>query len=180
MLSTHYLSIIYSNSLAVYYLSIIYFLSIYFLSRRQLQEDGQSLTKIVIQSHDLKLELVGTSDYETTGTFTMKYEVTRDGETRTEDVKLEVEYEKNRRLKVDVWRNGQFYGLAVKANIADLKGDLELKTPARTYKLTGRATIKGDWKVNVEGEVKGPMSFLMLLKKDYSEAKLELNHKNKK
>ena len=73
-----------------------------------------------------------------------------------------------------------YYSCDINGNIPDLKGNIEVKTPERNYNLKGRATIKGDWKVQVEGNVKGPMTFLMLMKKDYSEAKLELNHKGKK
>ena len=66
------------------------------------------------------------------------------------------------------------------ADVAELNGNILIKTPDRDYKLNGRAAIKGDWKVSIEGDVKGPLSFLMLMKKDYSEAKLELSHRNNK
>ena len=79
-----------------------------------------------------------------------------------------------------MWRNGKYYSVDVTGSIPDLKGNIDIKTPERNYDLDGRATIKGDWKIQVKGNVKGPMSFLMLMKKDYSEAKLELNHKGKK
>lgn len=79
-----------------------------------------------------------------------------------------------------MWRNGKYYSVDVTGSIPDLKGNIDIKTPERNYDLDGRATIKGDWKIQVKGNVKGPMSFLMLMKKDYSESKLELNHKGKK
>ena len=83
-------------------------------------------------------------------------------------------------MKFEVWRNGKYYSVDVTGSIPDLKGNIDIKTPERNYDLDGRATIKGDWKIQVKGNVKGPMSFLMLMKKDYSESKLELNHKGKK
>lgn len=79
-----------------------------------------------------------------------------------------------------MWRNGKYYSVDITGSIPDLKGNIDIKTPERNYDLDGRATIKGDWKIQVKGNVKGPMSFLMLMKKDYSESKLELNHKGKK
>ena len=83
-------------------------------------------------------------------------------------------------MKFDVWRNGKYYSVDITGSIADFKGKIEIKTPERNYDLDGRATIKGDWKIQVKGNVKGPVTFLVLMKKDYSEAKLELNHKGKK
>ena len=89
-------------------------------------------------------------------------------------------HNKNRQMKFEVWRNGRYYSVDINGNIAEFKGDIEIQTPERKYKLEGQATIKGDWKIKVTGNVKGPVNFLMLMKKDYSEAKLELNHKGKK
>ena len=72
------------------------------------------------------------------------------------------------------------YSVEVNMDVADLQADILVKTPDRDYNLKGRATIKGDWKILVEGDVRGAVSILMLVKKDYTEAKFELNHNNKK
>ena len=76
--------------------------------------------------------------------------------------------------------NGKKYQVKGSFNEEEKTGSLLIVTPERDYTLSGNVVEDGDVKINVEGNMMGPMSFVMIIKEDYREAKLELTHNKAK
>ena len=104
-----------------------------------------------------------------------------DNERTGDKIKIEVDIKQPKHVRMKIVKNGEtVFGIEANVNPVDFSWDLAIQTLGKEYKLQGRLAIKGDFKVNINGDVVGPVDFNMLLKKDYSESKLELAHKNKK
>ena len=98
-----------------------------------------------------------------------------------DNINMMVRIKKPRHVSMDIVKNGEIvFSVEANVNPADFSWDLSVESMGKKYTLQGRIAIKGDFKLNIEGDVAGPVSFNMLMKKDYSESKLELNHKRKK
>ena len=76
--------------------------------------------------------------------------------------------------------NGKRYKVQGSIDRAEKTGSLLVKTPERDYTLSGIVSMEGDIRITVEGNVMGPVSFIMVIKEDYREAKLELTHNKAK
>ena len=76
--------------------------------------------------------------------------------------------------------NGKRYQVQGSIDREEKTGELLIVTPERDYTLAGTVTMDGDIKVNVEGDMMGPMSFVLRIKEDYREARLELTHNKAK
>ena len=83
-------------------------------------------------------------------------------------------------LDLAVEYNGKRYQVKGNLDKENRSGSLLVVTPVRDYTLSGTVTTAGDVKINVEGNMMGPMSFIMVIKEDYREAKLELTHNKAK
>ena len=76
--------------------------------------------------------------------------------------------------------DGKRYHVQGSIDRAEKSGSLLVKTPERDYTLNGYITKDGDTRITVEGNVMGAVSFIMVIKENYREAKLELTHKKAK
>ena len=83
-------------------------------------------------------------------------------------------------VNLDAEYNGNKYKLKGSFNEEEKSGSLLIVTPETDYTLSGNVTVDGNVKINVEGNMKGPISFVMNIKEDYREAKLELTHNKAK
>ena len=58
----------------------------------------------------------------------------------------------------------------------EMSAGFVFKTPTQDHSLTGKITKDKVWMVSVAGDVKGAVDFVMMIRKDYKEAKLEATH----
>merc|ERR1711892_1879 len=76
--------------------------------------------------------------------------------------------------------NGKKYSVAISLNKAAMSADVVINAAGQKYNLHGKVEKTDSWKLSVTGDVKGAVDFSILLKKDYTEAKIEASHKNAK
>jgi len=84
------------------------------------------------------------------------------------------------KLAAEVDFNGKKYSFVVSINKAAMSADIVINAAGNEYKLNGKVSKTDSWKVSITGDVKGAIDATMLIKKDYSEAKIEISHKNAK
>merc|ERR1712123_119930 len=76
--------------------------------------------------------------------------------------------------------NGKKYSVAISLNKPAMSADVVINAAGEQYKLNGQLSKTNAWKFSITGDVKGAVDFSVLIKKDYTEAKIEASHKNAK
>merc|ERR1711937_295408 len=84
------------------------------------------------------------------------------------------------KLAAEVDFNGKKYSVDVSLNKAAMSADVVVNAGGKEFKLTGQVSKTDSWKMNINGDVNGPVDVTMLIKKDFTEAKAEVSHKNMK
>merc|ERR1712050_297187 len=84
------------------------------------------------------------------------------------------------KLAAEVDFNGKKYSVVVSLNKAAMSADVVVNAGGKELKLTGQVSKTDSWKMNINGDVNGPVDVTMLIKKDFTEAKAEVSHKNMK
>jgi hypothetical protein len=83
-------------------------------------------------------------------------------------------------LAAEVVFNGNIYSAVVSINKPAMSAEVVINAGGQEYKLTGKMSKTDSWKLSITGDVKGPVDVTVLIKKDYSEAKIEVSHNNAK
>merc|ERR1711923_68919 len=84
------------------------------------------------------------------------------------------------KLAAEIDFNGKKYSFTVTIDKAAMEADVEIKAAENSYKLTAKVSKTDSWKLKITGDVMGAVDATMLIKKDFSEAKIEISHKNAK
>eukprot|EP00090_Calanus_glacialis_P017890 TRINITY_DN2775_c0_g1_i2.p1 TRINITY_DN2775_c0_g1~~TRINITY_DN2775_c0_g1_i2.p1 ORF type:complete len:864 (-),score=245.27 TRINITY_DN2775_c0_g1_i2:151-2718(-) len=84
------------------------------------------------------------------------------------------------KLAAEIDFNGKKYSFAITLNKAAMSADIVINAAGQEYKLTAKVSNESSWKISVTGDVMGPVDASVLVKKDYTEAKIEVSHKNAK
>jgi len=84
------------------------------------------------------------------------------------------------KLAAEVDFNGMKYSAVFSVNKAAMSADVVVNANGKEFKLTGKVSKTDSWKLEINGDIKGPVAVTMLIKKDFSEAKVEISHNNAK
>ena len=84
------------------------------------------------------------------------------------------------KLAAEVDFNGMKYSAVFSVNKAAMSADVVVNANGKEFKLTGKVSKTDSWKLEINGDIKGPVAVTMLIKKDFSEAKIEISHNNAK
>ena len=84
------------------------------------------------------------------------------------------------KLAAEVDFNGVIYSANFSVNKAAMSADVVVNANGKEFKLTGKVSKTDSWKLEINGDINGPVAVTMLIKKDFSEAKVEISHNNAK
>merc|ERR1711892_395543 len=93
---------------------------------------------------------------------------------------LNVDRIPGQKIVAEVEFNGKKYSVAISLNKPAMSADVVINAAGEQYKLNGQLSKTNAWKLSITGDVKGAVDASIMIKKDFTEAKIDVSHKNAK
>merc|ERR1719471_314892 len=93
---------------------------------------------------------------------------------------LKVDRVPGQKLAAEFDVNGMKYSFTVTLDKPNMAAEVVINAAGKQFNLKGQVSKTDSWKLDISGDINGPIEATVLIKKDFTEAKIQLSHDNKK